>query len=204
MVELEIRVIRFRGTEPLSEGMAAVAHSPADVHAALDIAAVLQGDRAAARVLVLEMTPRVRNLVRYLVRDDVDVDDIAQEAMVAVLKNLGDYRNEGAFTAWVDRIAARTTFKVLHRRKRRREEPLDVESAEPAHDAFGEFHSRRRLVALLDRLAPEQRHVVVLHYVLGMTVLEIGEELQIPEGTVRSRLRLAKVALRRNIESKIR
>ncbi|MDF2698008.1 MAG: polymerase sigma-70 factor, subfamily, partial [Labilithrix sp.] len=129
-----------------------MARSPADFPAAPNIAAVLSGDRAAARALVIEMTPRVRNLVRYLVRNDVDVDDIAQEAMVAVLKNLGDYRDEGAFYAWVDRITARTTFKILSRRKRRREEPLDLERAEPTHDAFGEFHSRRRLVALLDRL----------------------------------------------------
>jgi len=183
--------------------MAAVAHRPADFPAP-DIAAVLLGDRAAARALVIEMSPRVRNLVRYLVRDDVDVDDIAQEAMVAVLKSLGEYREEGAFFAWVDRITARTTFKALQRRKRRREEPLELERAEPAHDAFGAFHSRRRLVALLDRLAPPQRHVVVLHYLLGMTVLEIGDELEIPEGTVRSRLRLAMIALRRNIESKNR
>ena len=199
-------MIRFRESEALSEGMVAVARSPADFPAAPNVASVLPGDRAAARALVIEMAPRVRNLVRYLVRDDVDVDDIAQEAMVAVLKNLGDYRDEGAFSAWVDRITVRTTFKVLHRCKRRREEPLDLdlERAEPAHDAFGEFHSRRRLVALLDRLAPPQRHVVVLHYVLGMTVLEIGDELEIPEGTVRSRLRLAKIALRRNIESKTR
>ena len=181
--------------------MAAVALSPAEIPSATTVAATLSGDRDAAQALLVELAPRIRNLVRYLIRDDVEVDDIAQEAMVSILKNLDQYRGEGSFTAWVDRITARATFKALARRKRRKEEPLSPEQVEPAHDAFGEFHSRRRLVTLLDRLPPPQRHVIVLHFVLGMTVVEIGDELDISVETVRSRLRLAKAALRRTIES---
>ena len=182
--------------------MVAVARLPADFppepHSA--VASALTGDREAVRALLLEIAPRIRNLVRYLIRNDVDVDDIAQDAMVAVLKNLADYRAEGTFYAWVDRITARTTYKALRRRKLRREEPLHPDQGEPAHDPFGEFHSRRRLVALLDRLPEAQRHVLVLHYLLGMTALEIADELGIPAETVRSRLRLAKTALRSRIE----
>jgi len=195
--------------------MVAVARSPAEFPPEPDhrvaaefppepdhrVVAAVAGDREAAHALLLEVAPRIRNLVRYLIRNDDEVDDIAQEAMVAVLKSLADYRAEGAFHAWVDRITARATFKVLRTRKRRREEPLHPDQAEPTHDPFGEFHSRRRLVALLDRLPEAQRHVLVLHYVLGMTALEIAEELGVPAETVRSRLRLAKTTLRTRLES---
>ncbi|MBN9167192.1 MAG: RNA polymerase sigma factor [Myxococcales bacterium] len=182
--------------------MAAVARSPAEFSSAPRTeTAPAADDQAAAHALLVELAPRIRNLVRYLIRGDVDVDDIAQEAMVAVLKNRSDYRGDGPFSAWVDRIVVRTTFTALRRRKRRREEPLHPEHAEPVHDAFGEFHSRRQLVAMLDRLPPPQRHAVVLHYALGMTVFEIAEELETSAETIRSRLRLAKTVLRRNLES---
>src|SRR5690242_9566763 len=74
------------------------------------VAAAARGDRAAAQSLCAELLPRVRNLVRYLVRGDSDVDDIAQDALIAVLRGLGSYRGEGTFKSWVDRIVARTTF----------------------------------------------------------------------------------------------
>ena len=57
--------------------------------------------------LLTEILPRVRNLVRYLVRGDEDVDDIAQDALVAVMEDLRGYRGEGRFESWVDRIVAR-------------------------------------------------------------------------------------------------
>ncbi len=178
--------------------MVAVARAPAELPVDERVARPLTAE--AARALLLEVAPRIRNLVRYLIRNDVDVDDIAQEAMVAVLKNVDDYRAEGTFHAWVDRITARTTFNVLRRRKRRREEPLDPDHDVPVHDPSGELDSRRRLVALLDRLPAPQRHAIVLHYVLGMTAGEIADELGVPAETVRSRLRLAKNALRSTIE----
>src|SRR3569833_2933678 len=77
--------------------------------------AAAAGDRAAAEVLCRELLPRVRNLVRYLVRGDSHVDDIAQEALIAVLRGLGTYRGDGKFESWVDRIVARTTFAALRR-----------------------------------------------------------------------------------------
>jgi RNA polymerase sigma-70 factor (ECF subfamily) len=59
-----------------------------------------------------------------------------------------------------------------------------------------EYADRRRAVAILDALPPEQRHAVVMHHVLGMSVPEIARELGIPAETVRSRLRLARTRLR--------
>src|SRR5215831_8205918 len=91
--------------------MPALAISAADPR----IAAAARGDRDAAEALCRELLPRVRNLVRYLLRGDARVDDVAQEALIAVLRGLGSFRGEGRFEAWVDRITARTAFASIKR-----------------------------------------------------------------------------------------
>src|SRR3954470_13400032 len=89
----------------------ALATSPTDPR----VAAAARGDRAAAEALCRELLPRVRNLVRYLLRGDSRVDDVAQEALIAVLRGLGTFRGEGRFESWVDRVVARTTFATIRR-----------------------------------------------------------------------------------------
>jgi RNA polymerase sigma-70 factor (ECF subfamily) len=166
---------------------------PARVRAALD------GDESAARDLLTDILPRVRNLVRYLVRGDEDVDDIAQDALVAVMEDLRGYRGEGRFESWVDRIVARLTIARIRKRrffwKRDTQYNSDLMLASGGA-AADEYLHRREMVQMLDDLPLEQRHVLVLHHALDMTVPEMADELGIPIETVRSRLRLAKARLR--------
>src|ERR1700759_1146663 len=91
--------------------------TPALATAVVDprISAAVRGDRAAAQELCRELLPRVRNLVRYLLRGDSRVDDIAQEALIAVLRGLATFRGDGQFNSWVDRVVARTTFAAIRR-----------------------------------------------------------------------------------------
>jgi RNA polymerase sigma-70 factor (ECF subfamily) len=156
-------------------------------------------DRRAAERLLRRVLPRVRNLVRYLIRGDDEVDDIAQEALLAVLKGLPTFRGEGAFDAWVDRITARVTFTELPRRRRSPARPsrkaVDLALLPASSIQIEEYLSRRRVVELLDRLPNAQRHALVLHHVLGHTVPEIAEELSVPAETVRSRLRLGRARM---------
>lgn len=161
------------------------------------IAAAARGDRRAAEAVCRELLPRVRNLVRYLLRGDARVDDIAQEALIAVLRGLGSFRGEGRFESWVDRVVARTTFARI-RRIRAETQPGEHAPVEGAgDDAGGETYAlRRELAAALDRLPTDQRESLVLHFALGMTVPEIAEIAAAPVETVRSRLRLGKAALR--------
>jgi RNA polymerase sigma-70 factor, ECF subfamily len=161
------------------------------------IASAAAGDQIAAQSLCRELLPRVRNLVRYLVRGDARVDDIAQEALIAVLRGLRTYRGEGRFEAWVDRIVARSTFATL-RRIRAETQPGAQDVAERERDPVesSAYEDRRELAAALDRLPPEQRQALIMHFSVGMTVPEIAEAVAAPFETVRSRLRLAKAALR--------
>lgn len=161
------------------------------------VAAAARGDRAAAESLCRELLPRVRNLVRYLVRGDSHVDDVAQEALIAVLRGLPTFRGEGRFESWADRIVARTTFAALRRIRGRPEENARAITDQPDEVAGAdEYVLRRQVAAYLDELPVEQREALVMHFTAGMTIPEIAELTGAPQETVRSRIRLGKAALR--------
>jgi RNA polymerase sigma-70 factor, ECF subfamily len=165
------------------------------------IAAAVAGDRRAAESLLAELLPRVRNLVRCLLRGDSSVDDVAQEALMAILRGLPSYRGEGSLKSWSDRVVARTTFATIRRLRadERSRAPEPQLEALPHPDALPEtFAARRELVRRLDELPYDQRHALVLHHVLGMTVPEIAAEVGAPQETIRSRLRLGKANLRKD------
>lgn len=161
--------------------------------------AAVRGDRKALEVVVAGLLPRVRNLVRYLVRGDADVDDIAQEALVAIIGGLPGHRGDGPLSAWADRVTARATFAYLRRSRRARsqvESGADL-SVVPAPDSPpDEYAARRHAVGLLDQIPDDQRHALVLHHVVGMSVPEIATVVGLPFETVRSRLRIGMGKLR--------
>lgn len=160
-----------------------------------------RGDRRALSELLVQVQPRMRNLVRYLVRQDLEVDDLVQEAMVAIVSGLGTYRGTGKFESWVDRITARLVFAHIRRREPRQAARVALRHI-PGGEAGpqDEYLRRRDLVRALDLLPHEQRAAIVLHHIQGMTVPEVARELDSALETTRSRLRLGMRRLRGIIE----
>ena len=137
--------------------------------------------------------------MRYLIRGDREVDDVVQEVLVSVLRGLDGYRGEGSFQSWSDRVAARTTFAWLRRRRAHEQRELSSPGADFQAASVGpndEFLSRRHVLSALDGLPDKQRHVLLLHHVFDMSIPEIADETRAPIETVRSRLRLGKLCLR--------
>jgi len=167
------------------------------------VAAAAAGDRVAAQALLSELFPRVRNLVRYLIWGDVDVDDVAQLVLVELLRSFRTYRGEGSLAAWSDRITTRVTLRFARKRRNdeRQQTALVPElHAVPSGDQPDDYTLRREAVRCLDELPEEQRQAVVLHHVVGMSVPELAQELGIPFETVRSRLRLGTRKLRERFD----
>ena len=158
------------------------------------------GDRKCAEALLLELLPRVRNLVRYLAWGDADVDDISQLALIEIGRSFHNYRAEGALHSWADRITARVTLHYV--RKRRNEERRrtslapELRIVAQGDEQPDDYASRRHAVRMLDELPDEQRQALVMHHVLGLSVPELASELSIPFETARSRLRLGIQKLR--------
>jgi RNA polymerase sigma-70 factor, ECF subfamily len=165
--------------------------------------AVVDRHRAATEALLAELLPRVRNKVRYSLHCDAEVDDITQEALMAIVRGLPSYRGDGAFESWADRVAGRVAFAASSRVRAERSQ-LNLEDGSAGLNAVPDEEApssedcllRRQLVKLLEQLSDEQRRVLVLHHVLDMSVPEMAEQLDVPFETVRSRLRLGRAHLR--------
>jgi RNA polymerase sigma-70 factor (ECF subfamily) len=170
------------------------------------IKAAAGGDRAAASALLTELLPRTRNLVRFLVPGDSDVDDFAQAALIEVLRSLPSFRGESALTTWADRITVRTVMRLVGRRQRERTERAQLDPAEHAvHSSLqdgADFSARRRLARVLDTIPEAQRTALVMHHVVGLSVPELAEELGLSFDTVKSRLRLGMERLRKHYVQK--
>nr|WP_075007042.1 RNA polymerase sigma factor [Stigmatella aurantiaca] len=178
-------------------------HRPAVVTAdAPRMRAVVARHRAATESLLAQLLPRVRNKVRYSLHCDSEVDDITQEALMAIVRGLPSYRGDGAFESWVDRVAGRVAFAASSRVRAERSQ-LNLEDDSAGLNSLPEEAPssedcllRRQFAKLLEQLSDEQRRVLVLHHVQDMSVPEMAEQLGVPFETVRSRLRLGRAHLR--------
>jgi RNA polymerase sigma-70 factor, ECF subfamily len=136
-----------------------------------------------------------------VVHDGAAAEDIAQEAFIAAVRALDRFDRRRPFGPWLHRIVVNRSIDWSRARKARREvsgEVAELREAGADVDLAGLADSDR-VVAALETLGPEQRAVVVLRYLLEYTPGEIAELLEIPRGTVNSRLRRGLDALAREL-----
>jgi RNA polymerase sigma-70 factor (ECF subfamily) len=166
------------------------------------------GDEVAWRELVTRHTRRVFGLAyRFTGRVD-EAEDLTQEVFVKVYQTLGRYReSDGPFGGWLMAVARNHAIDNYRRRKqerlRRADDPAVLETA-PAreeHPIAGlEREERKRLVhSGLRALPPDLRLPLILCDLQGLPYEEIADELQIPLGTVKSRINRARVELAKRL-----
>jgi len=127
-----------------------------------------------------------RSAVRRLVLDEHAVDDVVQDALVAVARSIGSYRGDARLSTWVHQIARNTA--VSHLRRRRDAAPLPDELAGGAARISSMIASRVSIAAVLAELPPAYRDPVVLRDVEQLGYDVIGTRLELPESTVRTRV----------------
>jgi RNA polymerase sigma-70 factor, ECF subfamily len=123
-----------------------------------------------------------------IVRDAAAAEDIAQEAFLAAIRALDRFDRRRPFGPWLHRIVVNRAIDWSRARTLRREVAEPVESEAPASQGAGWSDE---VVAALAVLDPDQRAAVVLRHLLEYTPGEIASLLEIPRGTVNSRLRRA-------------
>jgi RNA polymerase sigma factor (sigma-70 family) len=139
-------------------------------------------------------------LAGYLLGDRDEAEDALQEALVHAWRAWPDLREQASFGAWLDRIVANVCRNRLRQKRRIRWLALDDEMEVAAADPFHAALNRDAVGRALGRLSPEQRVVVVLRYWRDMPLEEIAAHLDLPLGTVKSRLHYAQRLLRREME----
>lgn len=164
-----------------------------------------QGDRRAYEEFVETYGPQVHRLVRRYV-ETADADDITQEIFVDVFRHIGGFRGDAALSTWLYRLAVNRCLRYCQREKNRETLPLE-EERDALHEAADDTPFRHavqsetadKVHCAVDRLPVGQRDVVILCELHGLTYQECASVLEIPVGTVKSRLSNAFKKLRESL-----
>ena len=166
--------------------------------AATTLTAARAGDRPAFTALVEQYDPRLRALAYHLLGDPDQTDDALQDVYVKAYRGLPAFARASALSTWLLRVTYTTCIDHLRRRGRLVLVPdLEPEALLPdGPDPTDELAGRTAVQSALRRLPPEQRAVVVLVGVQGLDYRQAAEILDVPSGTVASRLSSARKTLR--------
>jgi len=168
----------------------------------------LSGERDAYGVLMQRYQRGLHALVRGIVRDAADADDLVQETFFRAYRFLDRFDAERPFRPWLYKIGSNLCFRHLRRARRGTWLSLDDENPETgtalvdrienpgAQQAVTRPAETRALAEAIDQLPPLHRTILVLRAVHELRYEEIAETLGIPVGTVMSRLNRARRALR--------
>jgi RNA polymerase sigma-70 factor, ECF subfamily len=180
------------------------------------IADCLKGETAAFGELVRRYQDRLFNTVFRLVDSAEDAQDVVQEAFLHAYQSLDRFKGDAQFFTWLYRIAVNSAISL--KRKQRsivslhadREgqgsipEPHDLSENSQPDQALERADEERRIQAALNRLSPEHRAVLILKDLEDQKYETMAEILQVPIGTIRSRLHRARLELREILEKMTR
>ena len=175
---------------------------------------VRDGDATAFRGLVERYQGRVYALIYGMVRNREDARDLVQEAFVKSYRNLKGFRQDASFHTWLYRIAMNLTIDHLRKHTRYRSAEFDEQRVTGEGDArWTTDHLNRhpgrdlerqrlyeRIMNAMQELPPDQRQVVLLREIEGLSYKEIAETMDVPEGTVMSRLFYARKKLQQLLQ----
>ncbi|MCS6949609.1 MAG: sigma-70 family RNA polymerase sigma factor [Armatimonadota bacterium] len=175
----------------------------------------LRGERDAFDELVRRYERQAYNLAYRLTGNYDDASDVVVEAFVRAFQGLHTFRGDANFSTWLHRIVV-NTFLDLRKRARGRqhlslEEQLEldggdtltrqIEDTSPGPQELVEQEERERALQwAIDQLPPERRILIVLYHFENLSYEEIAQILNLPVGTVKSRLNRARLALREILE----
>jgi RNA polymerase sigma-70 factor (ECF subfamily) len=151
-----------------------------------------KGDHDAFAELARAAVVRLDRAARLILRDPELARDAVQDGLIRAWRDLPGLRDPDRFDAWLHRLTVNACLDLARRRRRR---PIEVELSPIHHPTIADVSmtvARRDLVEdVLRSLDTGGRAIVVLHYYLGMSLSEVADTLDIPAGTVKSRLHRA-------------
>ncbi len=173
------------------------------------IRAVLDGNANAFEDLVLEYQDRVYHIALKMTSSQEDAFDLSQETFLKAYRTLGSFRGESGFGSWLYRMCANLCIDFLRKRKRRGQEQIlsldeTDEGGRPRelpdlrYEPQKELERKEQRALVRDglrRLPEEQRLILILRDVEGLSYQEISETLTIELGTVKSRIYRARARL---------
>ncbi len=161
-----------------------------------------QGDRDAYEQLARGASRRLFVVASRILRDTDAAEDAVQQALVAMWQDLPSLRDPERFDAWTYRLVVRACRSQSRRERRLGIRVVDLsEAMAAASDDVAHVAVRDQLGRAFGALSQDHRTVVVLHHLVGLPIGEIAEILDVPYGTVGSRLHHAMKAMRASLDA---
>ena len=165
------------------------------------IAKVLDGDTNAFEALVVDQKKVVFNLALRMLGNEEDAYDISQDAFLKAYTNLSSFRGDCKFSSWLYKLTTNLCLDFIRKRNRHKVVPLvyedddgDSEFMEIPDESYSpeslteQKQLRESVRNGLNQLPPQQREILVLREIGGLRYDEIGRQLDLEEGTVKSRI----------------
>jgi RNA polymerase sigma-70 factor (ECF subfamily) len=174
-----------------------------------------KGDEHAFRVLVSHYKRQVFNIAYRMLLDPEEANDVSQDVFLAIYRTIEKFRGASKLSTWIHTIAlnqTRNRLKALGRRGRGRHTPFEDgkelkasggwrSTGECPPDKQAEGRELEQLIkATINNLDPEQREVLVLYDMNGLSYNDIVEATQLPIGTIKSRLHRARMTLAETVK----
>ena len=163
-------------------------------------------------MLVRRYQDRLFNTVYRMIGNADDAQDVVQEAFLNAYQSLHGFKGDALFFTWLYRIAVNSAISYKRRRRNvlsldsgkngeQRLEPADPSTLSRPGYALDQAEQEQRIQQALNRLSAEHRAVLVLKDMEGQKYEAMAEILQVPIGTIRSRLHRARLELRNLLEN---
>ena len=162
-----------------------------------------EGDASSFGELVERHERRTYNLCLRMVGNPEDALDAMQDTFLTAYRKLGSFRGEAAFTTWLHRVTVNACYDLLRKRQRgpalrtTPDEQPEIERGPPHPDHADTTAGTIDVQRALEQVPEEFRAALVLHDVQDVSVQEVAAILEVPVGTVKSRLHRGRVALAR-------
>ena len=163
------------------------------------VAAVRDGDRAALRTLHARHAPWIHLRLRHRCGDEGLIEEVVQDAFVRVWRKASTYRGTGDVAAWIWTIAL---HRLIDRLRKQTPQPVDyapIALSQSLEEQILFDVEHGDLATAINRLSPELRMVVQATLIDGLTTREAARLLNIPVGTVKTRMMRAKPLLREQL-----
>jgi RNA polymerase sigma-70 factor (ECF subfamily) len=165
------------------------------------IANVLQGNQKAFRQIVERHHSLAFAVVRSILGDRDDVEDVLQNAFIKVYRGLHSFQGRSKLSTWIYQIARNEAITALHRRPVEYQPVDEIDRPAPDTDnperQYENSELREHLEAALSHLQQDHRMAIELHYLGEHSYEEIAEIMDIPIGTVKTYIYRGKIELRR-------
>jgi RNA polymerase sigma-70 factor (ECF subfamily) len=168
---------------------------------------VQRGETDAFETLVRRHEKTIFNLVYRMLGDTEEAAEVSQEVFLSAYRAAGQFRGDANFSTWLYRIAinhASTRRKTLNNRQRK---VVPIESADSLHDPqpgpleiLEQQEIREKVQVALNQLEPDDAAVILLRDLQDVSYNEVAHVLEIPVGTVKSRLHRARQALKSRLK----